>query len=450
MENSFLGKEGKLTLSFIVILSIFLLVLISLSLEVPAALDEGEGDTTNSHKECVDEKCIYVPGSGRNTCTEHIQCASHKECVDGKCKEVAGSGRNTCKYDSQCSHKECVNGECKSVIGQRSDMCHYQSDCKDEEKCSCMACVGGCDPGCKMQTFYGDDCPCSDDCSECGGEGPEEESEEEEQIPVSEPTGCPSKYQYECYSPYFCPQGHQCISGGKTYCDIKCKKICSMEYADEEIKNKYKIIWCRKDTTCPCQEKVGGDFGCFSSGESCYGAIKGCIPSEPTPPELEPPEPELCVKEGKKGSVFNADPNDDVCCAGLEKVQDSYPIEEGVYYPMKDLYTIKKSLYYPTKECLVYKNNFVCTKCGDSKCGLGENYCNCPKDCKEWTICTDSDGGKDYYVKGEITGELMSGEGSPSVDMCIDWGNDGNDNIVRELFCNDQGKGEPTLYECPY
>ena len=59
-------------------------------------------------------------------------------------------------------------------------------------------------------------------------------------------------------------------------------------------------------------------------------------------------------------------------------------------------------------------------------------------------ICTDSDGGKNYYLKGEITGELVSGEGSPSADMCLDgpW--------LRELFCNNEGKGEPIGYECPY
>ena len=25
---------------------------------------------------------------------------------------------------------------------------------------------------------------------------------------------------------------------------------------------------------------------------------------------------------------------------------------------------------------------YVCTKCGDTKCGIGENRCNCPEDCK--------------------------------------------------------------------
>ena len=58
------------------------------------------------------------------------------------------------------------------------------------------------------------------------------------------------------------------------------------------------------------------------------------------------------------------------------------------------------------------------------------------------TECTDSDGGRDYYVKGTITRSLVSGPGSPRDDICV-----GND--VRELFCNDEGKGEPFLYTCP-
>ncbi len=58
-------------------------------------------------------------------------------------------------------------------------------------------------------------------------------------------------------------------------------------------------------------------------------------------------------------------------------------------------------------------------------------------------LCTDSDGGKNYSVKGEITGELVAGPGSPSSDMCID------DIWLMELFCNDEAKGEPIGYECP-
>ena len=118
---------------------------------------------------------------------------------------------------------------------------------------------------------------------------------------------------------------------------------------------------CRFLIGCRDEETYTADYKCPFWGKCCM------------------PDYSACVKEGKKGSMFNADPNDDVCCAGLEKVQDSYPIEEGYGYPMNDLYPIG----YPTKGCLLARGNFVCTKCGDGNCGLGENYCNCPKDCEE-------------------------------------------------------------------
>lgn len=55
--------------------------------------------------------------------------------------------------------------------------------------------------------------------------------------------------------------------------------------------------------------------------------------------------------------------------------------------------------------------------------------------------CIDSDDGKNYYEKGEIIGPLLIPE-SPTVDMCI-----GEDDL-REMFCNEEGLGEPTLYTC--
>ena len=71
-------------------------------------------------------------------------------------------------------------------------------------------------------------------------------------------------------------------------------------------------------------------------------------------------EPE-CIKEGEWGWPLA------VCCEGLKNMGNSRPVN-GV--------------------CTSYKNpSFVCTNCGDGKCGLGENYCNCPEDCIEAKEC---------------------------------------------------------------
>jgi len=79
-----------------------------------------------------------------------------------------------------------------------------------------------------------------------------------------------------------------------------------------------------------------------------------------------------CVKEGEKGSMFDGDPNNDVCCDELVKVRDAYPYN------------------YPNGGCSISKSGFVCTKCGNGECGEGENECNCPEDCEE---CRDEEYG---------------------------------------------------------
>ncbi len=87
------------------------------------------------------------------------------------------------------------------------------------------------------------------------------------------------------------------------------------------------------------------------------GLVKNLTINIVNPPPSPPPTPKPCVQEGKVG--FNM--QEDFCCSGLEKI-----------------YTI----YDPSNNCFPTDNDsFVCTKCGNGECGLGENYCNCSKDC---------------------------------------------------------------------
>ncbi|MBU1204711.1 MAG: DNRLRE domain-containing protein [Nanoarchaeota archaeon] len=618
MENKILGKKVRF-FCFAVILLIFLLSIITLPLVT------GYDD----------------PGP-----------ITHKECVNGECKEVSGSGRNTCKYDSQCTHKECVNGRCESVIGQGINKCNYPSDCKDEEKCSCMACVGGCDPGCKMQTFYGDDCPCVDDCSECGGEGPDEPL-----VPTPKCGNNIKEYGEECDG----TDVGYCTNGCDTNC--KCKpslsSVCTDSDNGKDYYKKgtgegwntdtekvsfydtcYKSYWANLVDSCegndcylaekycdgkyvktelsiPCPNGCN-DGACIKGKEPYCSAIgtrsegwyqnnklikwdncKGCHAickaigtksegwySSCTNSLIKYEKCGVtitnCVGEGEKGSVFNADPNDDVCCAGLEKIKDSVPIsypvkgcalsrsgfvctncgdgrcglgenycncpedckeEEEIpcntqeifakcdslkdsyksfscktvkpcgryvlfsdittscpdilstpYCSAGDCYGVKKDSTddpSPQPECIKegelgwppavcckglknvgnskpvngvctsYKNpSFVCTKCGDGNCGLGENYCNCPEDCKEETICTDSDGGKDYYVKGTASGEAYwKDEYVTKTDACYNCNNlavtfdscdTGPDCCVSDWYCNMDGKVSSASLNCPY
>ena len=53
-----------------------------------------------------------------------------------------------------------------------------------------------------------------------------------------------------------------------------------------------------------------------------------------------------------------------ICRLGLKPIADSWGVDSNgqCSWPM----------------CYCY----ICTKCGDGKCGLGENKCNCPEDCQ--------------------------------------------------------------------
>ncbi len=125
--------------------------------------------------------------------------------------------------------------------------------------------------------------------------------------------------------------------------------------------------------------------------------------------------------------------------------------------------------------CESVSNNqitYVEEGCSGDDCGLREFYCvsniisssvdvKCPDGCSDGVCigevlipsdepedfpeigqCADSDGGKNYYIKGEIEGPLAASPNSPREDICAG-------GSVRELFCNSEGKGEPFLYECP-
>ena len=61
---------------------------------------------------------------------------------------------------------------------------------------------------------------------------------------------------------------------------------------------------------------------------------------------------------------------------------------------------------------------------------------------EELNTCIDSDGGIDYYTYGEIDGDLLIPD-SPNYDLCAG-------DSVREMFCNEDNLGAPTLYSCPF
>ncbi|MBN2497333.1 MAG: hypothetical protein JXR96_22270 [Deltaproteobacteria bacterium] len=70
-----------------------------------------------------------------------------------------------------------------------------------------------------------------------------------------------------------------------------------------------------------------------------------------------------CHAEGESYEEDMAGGEKIPCCPGLVSIR------EAVYDPKTG------ACSFPRCPC------FVCTRCGDGKCGQGENKCNCPKDC---------------------------------------------------------------------
>ncbi len=82
---------------------------------------------------------------------------------------------------------------------------------------------------------------------------------------------------------------------------------------------------------------------------------------------------ETCKKEGEIG-YLNEKPN---CCIGLSAIANSSGTEEN-------------SCDNAAGICPSYTGgSYICTKCGDGICGIGENPFNCPKDCK--ISCTNGE-----------------------------------------------------------
>ena len=76
------------------------------------------------------------------------------------------------------------------------------------------------------------------------------------------------------------------------------------------------------------------------------------------------PPPGKCIKEGK---IFDKmEKPDAMCCEGLTKLDMAWPDEQ---VGREDV-------------CIATETwEQTCTKCGDGKCGKGENWCICPEDC---------------------------------------------------------------------
>lgn len=169
-----------------------------------------------------------------------------------------------------------------------------------------------------------------------------------------------------------------------------------------------------------------------------------------------PAIPETCKQEG---GVISWQDSSSQCCGGLAKI-------------------IESSAYSFDCSAVLMSANSICTNCGNTLCGLGESKCNCPYDCKTESngtvtpacqstkcddgtvyickvvngicscpacpakpLCTDSDGGINYYVQGSLSGMCTPGT------LCGVWADSCIDSVILLEYSCENLNGEK--YTCP-
>ncbi|MDD5086459.1 MAG: DNRLRE domain-containing protein [Candidatus Nanoarchaeia archaeon] len=262
---------------------------------------------------------------------------------------------------------------------------------------------------------------------------------------------------------YVCENGiliEECAGEGEIVISPNIKKVCCEGLHGIESGYRNYITYCTAE--------VCGDGQC-KSVENSYNCPEDCVETPVCGNNIKEPGEEcdrtddhscpgmcsesckciieeLCIKEGEIGSMYDGNPNNDICCEGLVKIRDAY---------------ITNSTYSDATGCIISRSGFICTKCGNGICGLGENVCNCPEDCQdnqetEELICTDSDGGKNYYIKGTTYGTtkcIHQSECSPSTvtDKCgvCDPVCHESETILQEFYCGEDGYLYVEGYTCP-
>ncbi len=136
-----------------------------------------------------------------------------------------------------------------------------------------------------------------------------------------------------------------------------------------------------------------------------------------------------CVEEPEcRTQADGCTPTTVPCCDGLKAVHKAVMGSDG--------------------SCAVATCGSICLPCGNGVCDDRENWCNCPEDC-EANTCVDSDGGKNYGLKGTTSGPDIMGNYTSKTDFCVESGF--SEGKLVEFFCeNGYVKNfEMEPYECP-
>ena len=329
---------------------------------------------------------------------EHLcDCESGEECVEGRCVEAGGLVPYCCEDPDCPPQTECINRDnTDGLCGEPPPACEHLCDCEQGMDCVEGRCTGMsgemfpfcCDnPGC----LEGAPCEHRDgSASRCGGVG---ECVEEGQSyqPVVYPGArcCPELVGVEdcCFvnqdGVCECPDG----------CGLVCTRCGDGECGPGEDE-------------CNCPGDCGGQPGCLGNHDCDGGWFCEKVPGDCDGRGICMPRPEACIAvldpvcgcdgqthgndcerqaagvsrlhdgpcqgecipEGESGPVIPDAPG---CCEGLEPVSCDQPGPNG--------------------ECIGCDGAFICARCGNGQCGLGENVCNCPEDCRDQVGCRSND-----------------------------------------------------------
>ena len=173
------------------------------------------------------------------------------------------------------------------------------------------------------------------------------------------PTDCSLVSEFQCGFMAACKDGslsvdwhhHYFCNGEETIIDYACSYPCPHGCQEGDI-----VDWPPDGATLVDQfcSQCSAPSDCEElPHDACEGAWK-CLSGQCSW-ECSPG----CVAEGESVPVVPGAPE---CCKGLVKIPCDKPDGNGV--------------------CQGCAGAAVCAACGDNVCGLGENVCNCPSDCK--------------------------------------------------------------------
>jgi hypothetical protein len=272
--------------------------------------------------------CRGLPGdtSCSVPCGDSGDCVgSPLSCPEARCQLTLGACRCPCTAESECPGAVCRAGLC---VG-----------CAADADCAGLDCTGhpdGAVPRCRHDTAT---CTCGGDCGDAA-------CDPAEAAVRNCPADCPGPCDPFDSVPWGCWDGSAvpwctCEDGAWS---------CAPDPADR----------CPGDVAC---RRRGGT--CSESAEYCYE-----LPPSPDPLGCDGDQPICCLPEGCTGAGSNYYPGSGRCCAGLVGISSLSPMEGMV--PGSSAVICMAGCWIRT-----------CTPCGDHTCQLhlGENFCNCPRDC---------------------------------------------------------------------